>query len=104
MKETSLAIAVRAGRLDAAAALLDLGARIDARSRLGPTALAQAVVTGQSTEMVELLLDAGADPTIVVDCATRCGSSSQDLVGWARTLRNSDIVALLDVVPSQVVV
>lgn len=93
---TSIAIAARAGHVDAVAALLELGASVDARSDLGQTALSQAVVTGQAPAMVELLLDAGADPTIVVECAQRCGSGSRDIEGWARVAGDPDVVALFE--------
>lgn len=59
---TPLATAARAGQLEAVETLLRLGADVDGQSKRGQTALLQAIASGQSEEMITLLLDSGATP------------------------------------------
>ncbi|MGI9595801.1 MAG: ankyrin repeat domain-containing protein [Acidimicrobiales bacterium] len=59
---TPLAIAARAGQLQAVETLLGLGANVDGQSKRGQTALLQALASGQSEEMITLLMDSGATP------------------------------------------
>ena len=93
---TPLALAVRAGHLDAATVLLDLGAEVDAVSERGQTPLLQAVATDQPAELVEVLLAAGADPGVRASCRASCTLPEADVVGWARRLSSPGVVALLE--------
>jgi truncated hemoglobin YjbI len=58
---TALHMAARRGNVEVACALLDCGATVDARDRLGDTPLRRAVNLGR-IEVAELLLRRGADP------------------------------------------
>lgn len=93
---TPLAIAARAGHLDAVEALLDLGAAVDAPSTRGQTPLLQAVAAGQPAELILVLLDAGADTAVRSACATSCLGRDHDALGWARVLAGPEVVALLE--------
>ncbi len=93
---TPLAIAARAGHLDAVQALLDLGAAVDAPSSRGQTALLQAVAAGQPAELILVLLDAGADIAVRSACTAACLGPDRDALGWARILAASEVVALLE--------
>lgn len=61
---TPLMLAATFGNPDAARLLIQVGADLELRNKLGGTALHQACFFAQP-EIVELLLDAGADPTSV---------------------------------------
>ncbi len=93
---TALAIAARAGHLDAVRALLELGAAVDAPSSIGQTALLSAIFSGQPAEMVGVLLDAGADPTVRAACLSGCAQSEGDALEWARRAGDPEVVALLE--------
>jgi uncharacterized protein len=93
---TALGIAARAGYLEAVAELLDLGAEVDAPSDLGYTPLLMAVVSGQPPELVTMLLDAGADPTVRASCNTGCAYAEGDLLDWAHRLGDPDVIPLLE--------
>jgi uncharacterized protein len=61
----ALHFAVQAGGVDVTRVLLEAGAAVDAQDTFGNTPLWRAVMTPKpSTELVELLLLAGADPTL----------------------------------------
>jgi Ankyrin repeats (3 copies)/Ankyrin repeat len=60
-RATPLHMAARRGSVEIAAALLDCGARIEARDSLGETPLRRAVNCGK-VEVARLLLERGADP------------------------------------------
>ena len=93
---TALAIAARAGHLDAVRALLELGAAVDAPSSIGQTALLSAIFSGQPAEMVGVLLDAGADPTVRAACLSGCAQPEGDALEWARRAGDPEVVALLE--------
>lgn len=93
---TALAIAARAGQLEAVDALLAAGADVDARSANGQTALFAAVVSDQPPEIVSALLAAGADPTVRVECIERCNEPPGDVVEWARRLGRDELLPLLE--------
>jgi ankyrin repeat protein len=93
---TALAIATRAGQIEVVAALLAAGADVDARSTNGQTALFAAVVSDQPPEMVSMLLAAGADPSVTVECIERCNEHPGDALDWARRLDRDELVPLLE--------
>jgi len=93
---TPLAIAARAGHLDAVEALLDLGAAVDAPSTRGQTPLLQAVAAGQPADLILVLLDAGADTAVRSACVAACVGPDHDAIGWARILATPEVVALLE--------
>ena len=59
--ETALMTAARTGRVGPVKALLDAGAKVDAKDRKGQTALMWAAADGHAA-VVELLIKSGADP------------------------------------------
>lgn len=93
---TPMGLAVRSGHDDAVKLLLDLGAEVDARSTAGHTPLLIAVFTGQEPELVEMLLAAGADPTVVASCNMGCAPFTGDALGWAMELGRTDLIPLLE--------
>jgi ankyrin repeat protein len=95
---TPLALAVRAGRQDVVEILLDLGARVDAPAGSGHTPLLIAVFSGQPSDLVSLLLDAGADPTVRAACVQACSTGNADgldALEWAQHLGRDDLIPLL---------
>ena len=88
-----LSIAVRAGELEAARALLELGADVNARSDSGLTALLVAVFTGQPRPIVEELVAAGADLSIVVGCDDGCSQPPGNAFDWAVRLGRDELVS-----------
>jgi len=93
---TPMGLAVRYGRDDAVSLLLDLGADVDARSTAGFTPLLIAVFTGQNPDLVDTLLAAGADPTVVASCNMGCAPFTGDALGWAVELGRTDLIPLLE--------
>ncbi len=93
---TALGIAARAGHLDAVVELLELGADVDASSETGHTPLLLAIFSGQSPELVSVLLAAGADPTATATCDAGCSHDDGDAIEWARRLGHDDLIPLLE--------
>ncbi len=93
---TAMGLAVRSGHDEAVQLLLDLGADVNAPSTAGFTPLLIAVFTGQSPDLVETLLAAGADPTEVASCNMGCAPFTGDSLGWAIELGRSDLIPLLE--------
>lgn len=91
-----LGIAARAGQIAAVEKLLELGAEVDGRSDFDQTALIMAIVSGQPPELISILLDAGADPNVVVACRSGCSYPPGDALEWARRLGQPGVVSLLD--------
>lgn len=91
-----IAIAAGAGRLEAVEALLALGADVDALSKRGQTALLHAIASGQSADVVALLLQSGADPTTPLICVTGCAEPEADVLELARRFGAPDVVELLE--------
>lgn len=96
---TPLAIAVRAGRLESIKALLQGGADVDQPSTAGHTPLLVAVFSGQSAELVEVLLRAGADRQARARCARGCSSPDRQGAAltaeeWAATLDRTELTEL----------
>lgn len=96
---TPLAIAVRAGQLEATRALLEKGADVNAPSTAGHTPLLVAVFSGQSVALVQVLLDAGADREVTADCALGCSSADGPDAAltaeeWAATLERTELTEL----------
>lgn len=96
---TPLAIAVRAGELEATKALLAEGADVDQPSTAGQTPLLVAVFSGQSVAMVEVLLGAGADREVRVGCEHGCslpdGQAALTAEEWAARLGRTQLMELL---------
>jgi ankyrin repeat protein len=92
---TALGIAARAGSVGAITALLDVGASVDAPSRLGHTPLLGAIFSGQPPEIIALLLSAGADPTATARCRTRCSYEVGDALAWARRIGDPETIPLI---------
>jgi ankyrin repeat protein len=92
---TALGIAARAGSVDAITALLDGGASVDAPSRIGHTPLLGAIFSGQPPEIIALLLDAGADPTVTASCRTRCSYEEGDALTWAVRIGDPETIPLI---------
>lgn len=96
---TPLSIAVRSGETEAVELLLDLGADVDGRSTSGHTPLLTAVFFDQPPSLVEVLLDAGADPGVRTACELGCSVGSKDeltAAEWARELDRRGLVSLLE--------
>jgi ankyrin repeat protein len=96
---TPLALAVRAGRQDMVETLLDLGADVDAPTGSGHTPLLIAVFSGQPPDLVSLLLDADADPTIRAACVQACSTGDAeglDALEWAQHLDRARLIPLLE--------
>ncbi len=98
---TALGIAARAGHVEAIATLLDLGASVDAPSAVGHTPLLLAIFSGQPPELVSVLLEAGADPTVRAACRTRCSYEEGDALTWAHRLGDPEVIPLLQVALSK---
>lgn len=98
---TALGIAARAGNVDAMVALLDAGARVDAPSSVGHTPLLVALFAGQPPEVITVLLDAGADPTVTARCRTRCSYSEGDALTWARRIGDPQTIPLIEAALSE---
>ena len=87
---TALHMAARRGNVEVSETLLECGANIEARDRLGETPLRRAVNCGQ-TGVAALLLAKSADPHSVGSkgltplSAARAGSMRDLLQAWART-------------------
>jgi len=88
--ETPLIAAARIGYLGAAADLIRLRVKVDTANRMGETALIVAVQQRQ-TEIVKLLLAAGADPDRSDSAA---GYSARDYA--KRDTRSSQILKLIE--------
>ena len=93
---TALGIAARSGHTEAMVALLDSGAFVDATSLIGHTPLLVAIFAGQPPEVVSLLLDAGADPTVTAVCRTRCSYDVGDALTWAHRIGDPSVVPLIE--------
>lgn len=93
---TPLMIATSAGKEDAVAALLALGADVDGTSASGHTALLVGVWTDQSPALIELLLSDGADASVVAECDEACSAPPGDALDWARELGRTDLVPVLE--------
>lgn len=91
-----LGLAVRYGHGEAVELLLQLGADVDARSTAGYTPLLIAVFTAQQPDLVETLLTAGADPTVVASCNMGCVRFTGDALGWAVELGRTDLIPVLE--------
>ncbi len=94
---TALGIAARAGNLRSIEELLRHGADVNMQSERGQTPLLNAVVAHRPPAVIQVLLDAGADPTIRVGCVTRCSLEETDVLGWAQRLGDPAVIPLLDV-------
>ncbi len=93
---SALAIAVRAGHLEAAEVLIRSGADVDAPSRRGITPLLTAVFGDAEPAMVELLVASGADRSISVGCVAGCSSDAEfDAAGWADALDRQQLLEVL---------
>lgn len=97
---TPLGLAVRAYQVKAVELLLQRGADVNGRSSSGTTPLLQAVYHRAPPEIVQLLLDAGADVEIRERCDTGCsgeisGSQGLTAVEWATVLDRDEILAVL---------
>jgi ankyrin repeat protein len=92
---TALGIAARAGHIDAIVALLGAGARIDAPSMAGHTPLLVAIFARQPPEVISVLLEAGADPTVTAACRTRCNYDEGDALTWAHRIGDPDVAPLI---------
>lgn len=88
--DTPLIAAARSGYTAAAAQLIELAVKVDADNRMGETALIVAVQQRQS-QIVKLLLAAGADPDRTDSAA---GYSARDYA--RRDTRNRDILKLIE--------
>lgn len=97
---TPLALSVRAGRTEAVELLVELGADPDGASTAGHTPLLTAVFSDRSPEIVEILLDAGADPGVSIACDRGCSTAvsgtAHDAVEWAEALERNELVPVLD--------
>lgn len=93
---TALGIAARAGHIDAVEALLEAGASVDAPSAAGHTPLLLAIFSSQPPDLVSVLLDAGADPTVRAACDTRCSYDEGDALEWAHRLGDPAVIPLLE--------
>jgi ankyrin repeat protein len=93
---TALGIAARAGHVETMTALLSLGASVDGPSAAGQTPLLMAIFSGQPPEVVSLLLDAGADPTVRASCLSGCSFEEGDALTWAHRLGDPDVIPILD--------
>lgn len=96
---TPLAIAVRAGELEATKALLEAGADVNQPSTAGHTPLLVAIFSGQSAELVEVLLDAGADLEVTASCDIGCSSPHRQGAAltaeeWAAALERTELIEL----------
>lgn len=92
---TPLVTATVAGEEEAIAALLALGADVNATSASGHTALLVAVWSDQPVDLVELLLSHGADPSVVAACDEACSAPPGDALGWALELERDELVPVL---------
>ncbi len=93
---TPLGLAARRSQEAAVATLLATGATVDAPSTSGHTPLQIAVFAGSRPELVQALLEAGADPTVVAICELGCSVASGDVLAWARELDRTELVPLLE--------
>ncbi len=93
---TALSIAARAGQIEAVKTLLELGANVDAPSAFEQTPLLMAIVSGQPPELVSVLLDAGADPTVRARCRAGCSIDEGDALQWAHRLGHPGVIPLLE--------
>lgn len=92
---TPLGIAVREGQVAAVRALVALGADIDGRSEAGHTPLLIAVFAAAPPETVDLLLEHGADPTVIAPCDEACSEPPGDVLAWARRLQRDELIPIL---------
>jgi len=86
------------GHRDAFELLLDLGADANATSTAGHTPLLIAAFTNQDLAMVQTLLAAGADPTVIASCNMGCAPCTGDALGWATELGPTDLIPILEIV------
>ncbi len=92
---TALGIAARDGQFASVETLLQLGADVDAPSAAGHTPLLLAIFAGASPEIVQALLDAGADSTITAECSGECLVESGDALFWAQQLGRSELIPMI---------
>ena len=86
-KSTPLMLAVMSRQIEAVRALLDQGAKVDARDEYGYTALTLAISRKQP-DIARLLLDRGANPNVVSEIG-------MPLLPWAVMMEQNDIARLL---------
>jgi hypothetical protein len=92
---TALHLAVLSGSRDVVRQLLTAGAEVNARDIRGMTPLMFAVATDRPHQQIaELLLEAGADPTVR-------SHADEDTVDWVRKFENPAILATLKLQPAR---
>jgi ankyrin repeat protein len=97
---TPLGLAVRAGQTRSVIRLLQRGAAVDGRSGSGSTPLLQAVYHSAPVEILVILLDAGADPSITGRCDAGCsltvsGGGGLTAREWALALGRDELLPYL---------
>lgn len=93
---TPLMIATMAGEEAALVALLDSGADVNATSLSGHNALLVAVWSDQSPQLVQLLIEHGADASVIAACDEACSAPAGNALDWARELDREQLVSVLE--------